>query len=667
MSKLRLVGLTRERDIILDALAASNAVSIKEAPALECAATVPDAANYSDLSDKIERVEGCIAVISRAVEKRKDKGDKGLTADGFSVEFSEFIHAGSYADEAEEIIARTEELSALSADANGEITRVNARKRELLPFLGVQDKLSCFKDTRLAKVRLGTIPAEKERELKELCERYDTLTIESYGYRSDSAAVLVAVHASEAEGALSDINSLGFRLCPFFEDKTAAELDAEFDDNIAELTRRRAEAEDGLSSMGDKLRTLKVYADYLIFQREKASAAEKFPMTKTAFVLEAYVPRQAQDAVLCAINGVSEYVYTEFAPIEEGDMPPTLMKNNKVVKNFEFVTNMYTPPHYGEFDPNGIMSIFFSIFLGFIMADIGYGILMMAIGFIFAARQKRDTGMKRLMNVIGYGGIFTLIFGVLFGSFFGFAATPNDINSFSISFLPKPIIPDAQGHNSTLAGISIPTVLLIALGMGVIQLMASNLCKAWSEFRRGRVADGIFFGVIWAVFLLGMLLFVLGMIVELNMGYLALPGGIIAVASLLVGAVTAGMHEKGLGKFTKGFGAIYGIINYLSDILSYARLYGLMLSGAIIAQIASGQGWLLVTSGKPVFAVLGVLVMIIGHAFNLAMGLLGAYIHDARLQYIEFFSRFYGGEGELFVPLGSARKYIYLERRAAAN
>ena len=126
-------------------------------------------------------------------------------------------------------------------------------------------------------------------------------------------------------------------------------------------------------------------------------------------------------------------------------------------------------------------------------------------------------------------------------------------------------------------------------------------------------------------------------------------------------ALTAGRKEKLVGKFTKGFGAVYGVINYVSDILSYARLYGLMLSGAIIAQIVSKYSIQFITGGNAMLIILGVVLMLVGHAFNLAIGLLGAYIHDARLQYVEFYGRFYTGEGELFTPLGSTHRHIYVE------
>ena len=163
---------------------------------------------------------------------------------------------------------------------------------------------------------------------------------------------------------------------------------------------------------------------------------------------------------------------------------------------------------------------------------------------------------------------------------------------------------------------------------------------------------------------MGVGLAIVGLVDEAQMPLLAYTGGIIAGVSLLVAILTAGRKEKFLGKFTKGFGAAYGIINYASDVLSYARLYGLMLSGAVIAQIVSQYSVDFILGGNPVFILLGVVLMVVGHLFNLAIGLLGAYIHDARLQYVEFYGRFYEGEGELFTPLGSTHKYIYLPLKA---
>ena len=226
-------------------------------------------------------------------------------------------------------------------------------------------------------------------------------------------------------------------------------------------------------------------------------------------------------------------------------------------------------------------------------------------------------------------------------------------------------MPNAKDDTWTVMGISVPAVLLISMELGIVHLMAGYVCKAIQHMRRGHFWDGIFEGLVWAVFSIGVGIAIAGFIEQANMPQLTYIGGGIAGVSLLIAMLTAGRHEKFFGKITKGFGAAYGIINYVSDVLSYARLYGLMLSGAVIAQIVAeytviGNGSTVgfIVSGNPLLIVLGVLIFVVGHLFNLAIGLLGAYIHDARLQYVEFYGRFYEGEGELFTPLGSTHNYI---------
>ncbi len=226
-------------------------------------------------------------------------------------------------------------------------------------------------------------------------------------------------------------------------------------------------------------------------------------------------------------------------------------------------------------------------------------------------------------------------------------------------------MPDAKDAMWSLAGIRIPSELILCMLFGIVHLGAGYVCKAVQCWRRKRILDGLFDGLVWAVFSVGVFLVLLGFIDEFNLKILSLVGGITAGAMLVIAMFTAGRKEKFFGKFVKGFGAAYGIINFVSDILSYARLYGLMLSGAVIANLISSYavtgmngsvGFLV--SGNAGLVILGVFLILIGHAFNLAISLLGAYIHDARLQYVEFYGKFYEGEGELFRPLGSDKKYV---------
>ncbi len=343
-------------------------------------------------------------------------------------------------------------------------------------------------------------------------------------------------------------------------------------------------------------------------------------------------------------------------------MPPTLMRNNGLTKNFEAITNLYSPPNSKEFDPTTVMGIFYSVFLGFIMGDIGYGLFMLiGGGLLWWKNRVKDNGLKRLAAVFAIGGVFAVIWGFLFDSLFG------------IAILHMRVMPPLLEGNTNwhVLGIAIPALLIVALEVGVVQLFAGYVCRAIQCWRRGKIWDGIFDGVVWAVFSIGVGLAIAGLVEELNMIILAYVGGIAAGAMLLAAMLTAGRKEKILGKFTKGFGAAYGVINYASDILSYARLYGLMLSGAVIAEIVSGYALTgyggstgMIVSGNAGLAVLGVVLLLLGHLLNLALSLLGAYIHDARLQYVEFYGRFYEGEGELFSPLGSKHAHVFIVPKA---
>ena len=225
-----------------------------------------------------------------------------------------------------------------------------------------------------------------------------------------------------------------------------------------------------------------------------------------------------------------------------------------------------------------------------------------------------------LAGAFAIGGFFAIIWGILFNSVFGIAVFANTI------------MPDPQKDQWLLAGISVPSVLVIAMLLGVSQLFVGYICKAVQEWRRGNIGDGICEGVLWAIFSIGVAVAIVGFVEEFNLPSLANVGAIIAGGSLLLAIITAGRKEKFFGKFTKGFGAAYGIINYVSDILSYARLYGLMLSGAVIAQIISTYSTQFLMSGNFALIALAIVLLIVGHGFNLVMNLLGAYIHDARLQ-----------------------------------
>ena len=471
----------------------------------------------------------------------------------------------------------------------------------------------------------------------------------------------VAYLKSEKEKAEAILSSASFSYCPYAAQKTE---DAETGKSLYERTlQKKEETEKALKknaeefyALAKEIPFLKTYSDYLAYEIEKENASDDMRVTERAFLLEAYVPEEMTETVRAALEETTGACYYDFSEPTEGDNPPTLLKNDKIVRNFEDITNMYSVPNSREFDPNTVMGFFYALFMGFIIGDMGYGLAMMiGGGLLWYKNRARESGMKRLSAVFAFGGVFAVIWGVLFNSLLG------------LQVLPFTVMPDMQSDMWSLAGVNVPSVLVISMEIGVAQIFVGYICRAVQCWRRGDVWGGIFDGVVWAIFSVGVCLAIIGFIEESNLPALRKIGGITAGVSLLVAMLTAGRKEKFFGKLTKGFGAAYGVINYASDILSYARLYGLLLSGAVIANIVSSYAMGFITGGNAIVAVLGVLLMIAGHIFNLAMSLLGAYIHDARLQYVEFFGRFFEGEGELFTPLGSTQKYVYLLPATAAE
>lgn len=663
MRKLNLAAMRYDKDAILDALQKTRAAEITLHEEAENT-TIPakdDAALLSRASD----VESALSsLIKEAEDYQRDHSLKtNLLKDGFDVSYSRFMAMKDCGEKADSILRENGRLTAEKAALKAEYAAAEREEKiaGIYAFLNVP--FAKFKGTKKAEISLGAIPAAKEEDFLATMgnEENEYFAFEKLGGTENFAVYAVAYLKSEKEKAEAILSSASFSYCPYTAQKTE---DAETGKSLYERTiQKKEETEKALKknaeefyALAKEIPFLKTYSDYLAYEIEKENASDDMRVTERTFLLEAYVPEEMTETVRAALEETTGACYYDFSEPTEEDNPPTLLKNDKIVRNFEDITNMYSVPNSREFDPNTVMGFFYALFMGFIIGDMGYGLAMMiGGGLLWYKNRARESGMKRLSAVFAFGGVFAVIWGVLFNSLLG------------LQVLPFTVMPDMQSDMWSLAGANVPSVLVISMEIGVAQIFVGYICRAVQCWRRGDVWGGIFDGVVWAIFSVGVCLAIIGFIEESNLPALRKIGGITAGVSLLVAMLTAGRKEKFFGKLTKGFGAAYGVINYASDILSYARLYGLLLSGAVIANIVSSYAMGFITGGNAIVAVLGVLLMIAGHIFNLAMSLLGAYIHDARLQYVEFFGRFFEGEGELFTPLGSTQKYVYLLPATAAE
>jgi len=410
--------------------------------------------------------------------------------------------------------------------------------------------------------------------------------------------------------------------------------------NIIKLFKEKT-ANNILETAKNDINLIKTYYDYLNYKIQKIELDKDLGFTQKTFVLEGYVEKDKVKLLEDLIKSKNLEVTYNFSDPSPSDKVPTKTKNKKFVKPFEFVTNMYSVPKYGEIDPNCLVGIFFSLFFGFIMADIGYGILLVGIGLFFTLKKSTGQGLKDLMKVVAIGGVFAIGFGILFGSCLGY--THNDL-----ALIPKAVLPDPSTN--------VMMYLIASVVIGAIQIMISFLLKGILLIKRKKIAEAICTAFAWDIFFIGAGVFLLDF-AKITSGLMVVGLGIaiFGVATAVIGNI---IINKGFDRLAKSFGSLYSILNLFSDLLSYTRLFGLMLSGVIIATIVNQlAGGFYTTLWKIPF---GIIISLIGHAFNISMGALGAYIHDARLQYIEFFSRFYEGEGVLFTPRTLQFSYIKL-------
>jgi len=368
--------------------------------------------------------------------------------------------------------------------------------------------------------------------------------------------------------------------------------------------------------------------------------------TKQTFFLEGWIPEKCVEAAK-SVLGETDCYYV-FAEPEEGEVPPVLLENASVVTPFESVTEMYALPAYGSFDPTKIFAGFYVVFFGMMLSDAAYGILMSIACFIILKKYDLEGMAYKMIKMFFYCGLSTTFWGALFGGWFGDIATVVANVFFGKEFVIKPL---------WFNPIEDPIKLLIfSLALGVVHLFTGLGIKAYMQIKEGKWFDALCDEGFWIITITGICAWLGGAMVLPALGGIGQWMTIIGVLGLLL---TGGRDRKGIGKVIGGFSNVYNITSYLSDILSYSRILALGLATGVIAQVVNTMGSIF--GGGVVGAILLAAIFVFGHILNIAINVLGAYVHTCRLQYVEFFGKFYEDGGEPFEPMGNNTKYIRIE------
>jgi len=454
-------------------------------------------------------------------------------------------------------------------------------------------------------------------------------------YDKDANGVAYAI-VSEND-ILNDLKAAKFNLVEL------PVLDHSILDEVSFLKNKINENVETIANLEEKLKTyalsldeIRLLSDQMLSEKElKKYEAEK---TERTIYFEGWVREDQVDLLEKAVTKVtSEYEIDLRDPLPQ-ENPPTHTKNNKFVAPFETITNMFSMPSYHEIDPNPVMSFWYWLFFGMMMGDWGYGVVMAIVFGLFLLIKKPKGDFKKLVQVLFYASIPSVIFGIFYGSVFGISF---DIGKalFGVPFKLFDPMSDPV------------TLLIVSLAVGTIHIFVALFVKA---VRLAKEKDylGILSDVVsWYLIIPGLVM----LLVLKNIQVIA--WSMVGVGALMI-LLFAGRDNKNFfKKITSGLGGLYGISGILSDILSYSRILALALSSGVIAFAMNIIGGLLL--GPWYGYIFGVIVFIIGHIFNFAMGLLSAYVHDSRLQYIEFFGKFYDGGGYAFTPLKLQYNHIY--------
>lgn len=527
---------------------------------------------------------------------------------------------------AEELCAISERLKAIASEEAKERLRVEA----LTPWKRCELPLD-HPGTRCAGIVFGILPKTADMDAlsagltgEAAAELFEVSRDESARY------VYVIYLRDDGETVLRLLREQGFTAPSWGECAgLAGDNIREAEETLRELAQEKATLEGRISGAAPRREALQRGFDRAGTRVDRAEAVGKLLRTESTVLLEgwAVAAREAEVTELlrrfdCAFE------FAEPAEEEYGDVPVEL-KNNKLTDGLNMVTNMYSLPRYGSLDPNPLMAPFFILFYGIMMADMGYGIVMMLIGALICLKKKPKKGfLKYFGELMVEGGVTTFLFGALTGGLFGDAPLQ----------LARMFNPDTayQGLPSLFDPLNDTIYVLIgAMILGFIHLNVGMAVSLHEKLRHGQMLDGILYEVAeWIIFIGAALLYFAHTPVVL----------IIGAVMLLAGSMRG---KKGFGRFTSIFGLIYNeLTGWFGDILSYSRLMALMLAGSVIAQVFNTLGAL------PRNIIVFILIFLVGHALNFGLNLLGCYVHDLRLQCLEFFGKFYVDGGRPFAPLG---------------
>ena len=592
---------------------------------------------------ELASVDHAIAILNRYAPQKSS-----LLSAKPEIESEEFLDESNLAEVlalAQEIEGNDDRIKRISAEES----RLRSVIESLQPWLEYDAPLNCEGTGRTSLV-MGSFPVRQDVEAVRKALEEATEEAELFSVSSDAAAqyAVVVCMREELQKVQEVLRNFGFTASTLGGlEGTAKEETEKAEKQLEQLAADKIACSEAIVASAAKRDELKLAADRYSAQVSMSEAEEKLFGTESTVVMQGWAPADSE-AELEKVFEKFDCAWDMREP-EEGEYPevPVQLKNNKFTDALNMVTNMYSLPAYGTVDPNPLMAPFFILFYGLMMADIGYGIIMIIAALVAIKKIKPRAGTLSFCRLLLYCGISTLVMGALTGGLFSDAPYQ----------LVHAINPDSKWEG--LPWLFSPTkqsdmVLYGSMVLGALHLNTGMVVSFVQKVKAGHLADAIWYeGALWLILVTGILaIFKIG-----NIG--GIP--VFLIAAVLMLLIGQGRGKKGFGKVTAAFAAIYNeATGWFGDVLSYARIMALMLAGGVVGQVFNTVAVMpMKNSGVTVVSVIAfVLIFLFGHAMNFALNILGCYVHDLRLQCLEYFGKFYESGGKAFKPLKINSKYL---------
>jgi len=576
-------------------------------------------------------------------------------------------HYETFSAERDELMRVAYRLTALAkqiAENNANIPKLQTQIEALTPWLTLDIPLG-FKGTKKAAAFIGAFAGETTqqeiyKQLAELAPSAETVNVDIISRSKEQTCIFVLCSRSEADKVEEALRIMGFARPPVHSSVTPTKRKAELENEISLLQASTEVAEAEIKTYAGTRNALKFMIDYYTMRAEKYDVIGKLAQSRRVFILDGYITERDAAALEADLSNKFDLAIEFDTPSDDEDVP-VVLKNGVLAAPVESVVESYSLPGKGELDPTSVMACFYYVLFGLMLSDAAYGLIMViGCGFCLWKFKSMEPGMRKALQMFLLCGISTTFWGFLFGSFFGDAVAVISQTFFHKDWALRPIWFEPVKEPMRM--------LVFSFFLGILHLFTGLGLKLYQCIKNKQYKDALYDVVFWYMLVGGGIVYLLTMPMfteMLGLSFILPPiAGTIATVSAIIGAIgivaTSGRESRNLFKrLLKGLYGLYNVTGYLSDILSYSRLLALGLATGVIATVFNKMGSMF--GGGFIGAILFTLVFLIGHGLNIGINLLGAYVHTNRLQFVEFFGKFYEGGGRKFSPFTENTKYYKIK------